>query len=88
MVRERAWGRRAKSSDANRPQYRAMLEAAARHDFEVLIVDDLWPLTRDSVECERAIRRLGSSGLQIVATSDGYDWGKEPTGTTGERGLE
>ncbi len=31
------------------------------------------PLTRDSVECERAIRRLEFSGLRIVATSDGYD---------------
>jgi DNA invertase Pin-like site-specific DNA recombinase len=28
-------------SDTNRPQYRAMLEAAARREFDVLIVDDL-----------------------------------------------
>ncbi len=60
-------------SDANRPQYRAMLEAAARHEFDVLIVDDLSRLTRDSVECERAIRRLEFAGLRIIATSDGYD---------------
>jgi site-specific DNA recombinase len=60
-------------SDANRPQYRAMLDAAARHAFEVLLVDDLSRLTRDSVECERAIRRLEFSGIRIVATSDGYD---------------
>jgi len=60
-------------SDANRPRYRAMLEAAARREFDVLIVDDLSRLTRDSVECERAIRRLEFSGLRIVATSDGYD---------------
>jgi site-specific DNA recombinase len=58
-------------SDANRPQYRTMLEAAARHAFDVLIVDDLSRLTRDSVECERAIRRLEFSGIRIVATSDG-----------------
>src|ERR1700730_1714103 len=56
-------------SDANRPRYRAMLEAAARHEFDVLIVDDLSRLTRDSVECERAIRRLEFSGVRIVATS-------------------
>ncbi|MEP7243592.1 MAG: recombinase family protein [Gammaproteobacteria bacterium] len=60
-------------SDANRPQYRAMLDAAGRHEFDVLIVDDLSRLTRDSVECERAIRRLEFIGLRIVATSDGYD---------------
>ncbi|HWM69949.1 MAG TPA: recombinase family protein [Steroidobacteraceae bacterium] len=60
-------------SDANRPQYLAMLDAAARHEFDVLIVDDLSRLTRDSVECERAIRRLEFSGTRIVATSDGYD---------------
>jgi site-specific DNA recombinase len=60
-------------SDANRPQYRAMLEAAARCEFDVLIVDDLSRLTRDAVECERTIRRLEFAGLRIVATSDGYD---------------
>src|SRR5258708_34546833 len=57
-------------SDANRPQYRAMLEAAARHEFDVLMVDDLSRLTRDAVECERAIRRLDFSGMRIDATSD------------------
>src|SRR5581483_6344985 len=60
-------------TDANRPQYRAMLEAAAKREFDVLIVDDLSRLTRDAVECERAIRRLEFIGLRIIATSDGYD---------------
>ncbi|MHB8812569.1 MAG: recombinase family protein [Steroidobacteraceae bacterium] len=60
-------------TDANRPKYRAMLEAAARREFDVLIVDDLSRLTRDAVECERAIRRLEFIGLRIIATSDGYD---------------
>jgi site-specific DNA recombinase len=60
-------------SDANRPQYRAMLSAAEHHEFDVLVVDDLSRLTRDAVECERVIRRLEFSGLRIVATSDGYD---------------
>jgi len=45
----------------------AMLEAAARHEFDVLMVDDLSRLTRDAVECERAIRRLEFSGMRIVA---------------------
>ncbi|GFE79257.1 resolvase [Steroidobacter agaridevorans] len=60
-------------SDANRPQYRSMLAAAGRHEFDILIVDDLSRLTRDAVECERAIRRMEFIGLRIVATSDGYD---------------
>ena len=60
-------------TDANRPQYRAMLEAAARREFDALIVDDLSRLTRDAVECERVIRRLEFIGVRIIATSDGYD---------------
>lgn len=60
-------------SDANRPEYRAMLEAAGRREFEVLLVDDLSRFARDSVEQERAIRRLEFQGLRIIATSDGYD---------------
>lgn len=60
-------------SDASRPQYQAMLAAAARGEFKVLVVDDLSRLTRDAVECERVIRRLEFSGIRIVATSDGYD---------------
>lgn len=60
-------------SDANRPQYQAMLSAAAKREFDVLVIDDLSRLTRDSVEQERTIRRLEFQGLRIVATSDGYD---------------
>ena len=46
-------------SDSNRPQYQAMQAAAERGDFEVLLLDDLSRLARDSVEQERIIRRLG-----------------------------
>ena len=60
-------------SDANRPQYQAMLAAAERGDFEVLLLDDLSRLARDSVEQERIIRRLEFRNLRIIATSDGYD---------------
>lgn len=60
-------------SDASRPQYQAMLSVAAKREFDVLIIDDLSRLTRDSVEQERTIRRLEFQGLRIVATSDGYD---------------
>jgi site-specific DNA recombinase len=60
-------------TDASRPQYQAMLAAASHREFDVLLVDDLSRLTRDSVEQERTIRRLEFQGLRIVATSDGYD---------------
>ena len=60
-------------SDASRPQYQAMLNAAMRNEFAILIVDDLSRLTRDSVEAERTIRRLEFNGIRIISTSDGYD---------------
>ncbi len=60
-------------ADNNRPQYRAMLEAAARGDFDILLVDDLSRFSRDQVESERAIRRLEFGGIRLLAVSDGYD---------------
>ena len=60
-------------SHASRSEYRAMLDAAGRREFDGLLVDDLSRLARDSVEQERAIRRLEFQGLRIIATSDGYD---------------
>ncbi|GFE80267.1 hypothetical protein GCM10011487_22670 [Steroidobacter agaridevorans] len=60
-------------SDSKRPQYQAMIAAALRGEFDVLLLDDLSRLTRDSVEQEQTIRRLEFHGLRIVATSDGYD---------------
>jgi DNA invertase Pin-like site-specific DNA recombinase len=50
-----------------------MQQAAARKEFDVLIVDDLSRLTRDSVEQETTLRRLEFQGIRIIATSDGYD---------------
>jgi DNA invertase Pin-like site-specific DNA recombinase len=60
-------------SDASRPQYQAMLTAAAGREFAVLLVEDLSRLTRDSVEQERTIRRLEFHGIRVVGVSDGYD---------------
>lgn len=60
-------------SDANRPQYQAMLEAAKRNQFDVLLVDDLSRFARDSVEQEQSIRRLEFQGIRIIGISDGYD---------------
>lgn len=60
-------------SDNTRPQYLAMLAAASRAEFDVLLLDDLSRLARDSVEQEKTIRRLEFMGIRIIATSDGYD---------------
>ena len=60
-------------SDNMRPGYREMQAAAATKDFDVLVVDDLSRLTRDSVEQEQVIRRLEFHGIRIVSTTDGYD---------------
>ena len=60
-------------SDSSRPQYKAMIAAAGRREFDVLILDDLSRLTRDSVEQETTIRRMEFQGIRIVSTCDGYD---------------
>lgn len=60
-------------ADSSPPQYREMLNAADRDEFDVLIVDDLSRLARDQVESERVIRRLEFQGIRLVATADGYD---------------
>jgi site-specific DNA recombinase len=63
-------------SDSSRPQYQAMIAAAKRHEFDVLLLDDLSRLTRDSMEQEKTIRTLefvGGCNVRIVSTSDGYD---------------
>jgi site-specific DNA recombinase len=60
-------------SNNQRPDYLRMIAAAARKEFDVLLIDDLSRLTRDSVEQERTIRRLEFSGIRLIAISDGYD---------------
>lgn len=60
-------------SDSTRPQYQQMIAAAGRHEFDVLLLDDLSRLARDSIEQEKTIRRLEFMQIRIIATSDGYD---------------
>lgn len=72
IVREYA-DRAITGADSSRPQYREMLSAADRDEFDILIVDDLSRLARDQVESERVIRRLEFQGVRLVATADGYD---------------
>jgi DNA invertase Pin-like site-specific DNA recombinase len=56
----------------DRPAYRQMLQAAESKHFDTLVLWKQSRLGRDSVEVERAIRRLEFHGLRIV-TCDGYD---------------
>lgn len=57
----------------DRPGYQRMLtDAKARH-FDVLLVDDLSRLARDSVENEQTLRRLEHWGIRVIGVCDGYD---------------
>jgi DNA invertase Pin-like site-specific DNA recombinase len=68
----------------DRPGYAAVL--AGR--FDVILVDDLSRLSRDAVECQRAVRRLTFAGVRLVGVSDGVDTGrKSHKADVGLRGL-
>lgn len=56
-----------------RPGYQLMLEAAARGDFDVLIVDDLSRLSRDNIETQKIIREFKFRRQRVIAISDGFD---------------
>ena len=56
-----------------RPGYQLMLDAAARGDFDVLIVDDLSRLCRDSIEQQQLIRDFKFRRQRVIAISDGFD---------------
>jgi site-specific DNA recombinase len=60
-------------SDNTRVQYSEMLAAAARGGFDVLLIESLSRVWRDSVEQEQTIRRLEFAGIRIIGTQDGYD---------------
>lgn len=62
---------------ADRPQYRAMLAAATRREFDVLLVDDMYRLSRDQVELPRAVRALKFAGVRVIGVSDGFDSDRE-----------
>jgi DNA invertase Pin-like site-specific DNA recombinase len=58
---------------ADRPGYQAMLAAAVRREFEVLLVDDLSRLSRDEIEIKQVVRRFVFAGLRLIGVSDGFD---------------
>lgn len=57
---------------SDRPGYQRMQRAALRREFDVLILDDLSRLSRDSLECEKVIRKLEFASIRIVSGC-GYD---------------
>ena len=57
----------------NRPDARAMLEAAFAFRFDVLLVTDLSRLSRSNGDLSKMIDRLVARGIRIVGVQDGYD---------------
>lgn len=58
-------------SRRDRPGYQRLLADATR--FDVILVDDLSRLSRDSIEAQQQVRRLKFAGVRVVAVSDGID---------------
>lgn len=75
-------------SRSDRPGYQAMLQAAGEHRFDVLLVDDLSRLSRDSIEAAQTIRSLKFAGIRLIGVSDGLDTARAGYKLeTGFRGL-
>lgn len=68
---------------SDRPGYLSLLADANR--FNVVLVDDLSRLARDSVELTTTTRRLTFAGVRLIGVSDGTDTGRK--GHTAEVGL-
>ena len=62
-------------SRTDRPDYVRLLDSAAA--FDVILVDDLSRLGRDSEEVQRAVKRLTFAGVRLVGVSDGVDTGRK-----------
>ena len=67
----------------DRPGYLSMLRDVGR--FDVVLVDDLSRLSRDSVEATKATRRMTFAGVRVIGVSDGLDTGRK--GHKAEVGL-
>jgi site-specific DNA recombinase len=58
---------------ADRPGYVALMEAAKRREFDVIVCEEVSRLWRDQEEQWRAVKRLEYWGVQIVGCNDGID---------------
>jgi site-specific DNA recombinase len=63
----------------HRPGYRQLLAAAlaAEHPFDVILVEGVDRLSRDSVETMTVYRRLRLRGVEIIGVSDGIATGRQ-----------
>jgi len=59
----------------DRPGYLRLIAAAGRLD--VILVDDLSRLSRDSIESAQAVKRLTFAGVRLIGVSDGVDTGRK-----------
>ena len=57
----------------DRPGYQDLLNFAYTGGFDVLLVDELSRLGRDSVESEITLRQLKFRGIRVIGVSEGYD---------------
>lgn len=55
----------------DRPGYQRLVADALR--FDVILVDDLARLSRDSIEAQRQVRRWHFHGIRVIGLSDGID---------------
>lgn len=75
-------------SRGDRPGYRRLMTEAAAGAWDVILVDDLSRLSRDAIECQRAVRELTFAGVRLIGVSDGVDTGrKSHKADVGLRGL-
>jgi DNA invertase Pin-like site-specific DNA recombinase len=64
--------------EKERPGFAAMLEAAKRHEFDILVVDDSSRLSRDTSDALRVLKRLEFWGIGFIARSDGINTVQNP----------
>jgi hypothetical protein len=60
-------------ANADRSGYQALLEAAKRKDFDVIVVDEVSRLWRDQEEQWRAVKRLEFYQIHIRGANDGVN---------------
>src|SRR5439155_5144423 len=65
-------------NEDQRPGFQAMQEAAKRHEFDVLIVDDTSRLSRDQADALRALKRFEFWGVGLIARTDGVNTIQNP----------
>jgi len=61
----------------DRPSLMALVDAAASHDFEMVLVDDLSRLARDNYLMLTVMAELEYEGVRVISVSDGIDSGDE-----------